>query len=674
MQPHAFLPPELQGNERQRCGEGNLAPMRLSPWIERDPFHKESDLPQIQLTNTVFTKVEPFNTDHQASGNFDLNFVEIKPILRPKPSTVVDNKVEFASTTKPTTTTKKPKKKRPTSTTTRNPSVTNIDNKIDFKRRSTKKPVTELKENDAEKAAHRDNGPLQRSDEDIVIENVNMKTLFVNEDNATQYYNNRPIAPRLDDQTDDSDENDRSIALEQRIEIIIPQANNKRYETNFDFTNGNNNRLTNYDFNSRPNSYYPIYSMTSTQTQTPTLVRKPVLYQNNKPIYDGGKIPIKATNSPISSQYLSTPFSYDVFPQKVSSSPSLAAESSSNYEQLSVPIFVTSNRYTTRPTQQNPYTRPSSSYYTTRRHDALSTFMFVGTTRRSPQSTIFFSPSANHVRPTSALNYQLSLSTPSSSFSSVSHSSLPAYADHSTNPLPFYISNTNKISTITRPATSSVVSNLPSVFSSDKIDSQEFDQKFDGYLRPETSFYVPNKQGNRKKPAYTDFKNLTPRPETTTKTDLKFIYLENVLHKYYQKKESDISLSDRSKTDVKIDSSSSSSSPLTSADDEDTTIVSVDTHNDDHDDGNNDDSVKATDEGRANKRDEILIVPFKLLTRIDRPDNWINTETYSDIDGDNPELSERLPQVPDLQQTENVAKELPQPLLHAKKSTSPKMT
>lgn len=535
--------------------------------------------------------------------------------------------------------------------------MTSIDNKIDFKRRTTKKPVTEHKENVAEKASHKDNGPLKRSDEDIVIEYVNTKTLFVNEDNATQYYNNRPIAPRLDDQTADNDENDHLIAPEQRIEIILPQTNNKRYESDFD----NNINRPNYDFNSRPNSYYPIYSMTPTQqTQTPTLVRKPVLYQNNRPIYDSAKIPIKATNSPISSPFLSTPFSYDVSPEKVSSSPTLTAESSSNYEHLSVPIFVTSNRYTTRPTQQYPYTRPSSSYYTTRRQDALSTFMFVGTTRRSPLSTIFFSPSSN-VRPTSAINYQLSLSTPSSSFSSASHPSSAIYADQATNQLPFFISNTNKISTINRPATSSVVSNLPSVFSSDKIDTNEFDQKFDGYLRPDTSFYVPN-SGNRKKPAYMDFKNLTPRPETSTtkKNDLKFVYLENVLHKYYQKKESEISLSDRSKSDIKIDSSSS----LPTAD-EDTTIASVDTNNEDRDD----DLVKATDEGRSNKRDEILIVPFKLLTRIDRPDNWINTES----NGDNPELDERLPLVPDLQQNENVAKELPQPLL-GKKTTSPKTT
>lgn len=660
MQPNAFQPPELPGNERQRCGEGTLAPIDLSPWTERDPFHKEIDLPSIHLTNTVFTNDEPFNNEVHATGNIDLNFVEIPPILRPN-LTVVDNKVEFTSkpTTNLTPTTKKPKKKR--TTTTRNPSVTNVDNKIDFKRRSTKKPVVELK---GIVAQHKDNGPLKRSDEDIVIEYVNnSKTQFVNEDNATQYYNNRPIAPRLDDQTDTSG-NNHIFAPEQRIEIILPQDNNKRYDTNNDFDFDTRPYI---DFNSRPNSYYPIYSMTSTQTQTeaPILQRKPVIYQNNRPIYDSPKTPIKATNSPISSQYLSTPFSYDVFPEKVNSSPVLAAQSSSNYEQLAVPIFVTSNRYTTRPTLQSPYTRPSSYYYTTRRLDALSTFMFVGTTRRSPPSTIFFSPSSN-VRPTSALNYQLSLSTPSSSFS-VSSPSSAVYSDEATNPLPLFVSNTNKISSIKRPATSSVVSNLPSVFSSDKIDASEFN-KFDGYLRPDTSFYIPNK--NNQPPPYIDFKQLTPKPETTTKNDLKFVYLENVLHKYYQKKENDILLSDRSKSGITIIDNSTSSSSSTTIDDEDTTKVDETTDIGMNNDDDDDVQAKAKSEGRSNKRDEVLIVPFKLLTRIDRPDNWINTETNNN----NPERRKRLPQVPDLQQNENVAQELPQPLLGKKTKSSPKLT
>ncbi|XP_053946193.1 uncharacterized protein LOC128855362 [Anastrepha ludens] len=38
MQPHAFLPTDIKGNERQVCGTGALAPLDLSPWIEQNPF------------------------------------------------------------------------------------------------------------------------------------------------------------------------------------------------------------------------------------------------------------------------------------------------------------------------------------------------------------------------------------------------------------------------------------------------------------------------------------------------------------------------------------------------------------------------------------------------------------------------------------------------------------
>ncbi|XP_018791430.1 PREDICTED: uncharacterized protein LOC108970477 [Bactrocera latifrons] len=38
MQPHALIPSEVEGNERQVCGTGTLSPLDLSPWIEQDPF------------------------------------------------------------------------------------------------------------------------------------------------------------------------------------------------------------------------------------------------------------------------------------------------------------------------------------------------------------------------------------------------------------------------------------------------------------------------------------------------------------------------------------------------------------------------------------------------------------------------------------------------------------
>ncbi|XP_039969015.1 uncharacterized protein LOC120780837 [Bactrocera tryoni] len=53
MQPHALLPSEVEGNERQVCGTGTLAPLDLSPWIEQDPFATTSTT-QTQEPERVF--------------------------------------------------------------------------------------------------------------------------------------------------------------------------------------------------------------------------------------------------------------------------------------------------------------------------------------------------------------------------------------------------------------------------------------------------------------------------------------------------------------------------------------------------------------------------------------------------------------------------------------------
>uniref|UniRef100_A0A0A1XHX6 Chorion peroxidase n=1 Tax=Zeugodacus cucurbitae TaxID=28588 RepID=A0A0A1XHX6_ZEUCU len=53
MQPHALLPPEVEGNERQVCGTGTLSALDLSPWIEQDPF-ATSPTTQAQEPDRVF--------------------------------------------------------------------------------------------------------------------------------------------------------------------------------------------------------------------------------------------------------------------------------------------------------------------------------------------------------------------------------------------------------------------------------------------------------------------------------------------------------------------------------------------------------------------------------------------------------------------------------------------
>lgn len=51
LQPHAFLPPDMAGNERQFCGEQSLIALDLIPWTERDPLNKQHDLTSPQLLN-----------------------------------------------------------------------------------------------------------------------------------------------------------------------------------------------------------------------------------------------------------------------------------------------------------------------------------------------------------------------------------------------------------------------------------------------------------------------------------------------------------------------------------------------------------------------------------------------------------------------------------------------
>lgn len=53
MQPHALLPPEVEGNERQVCGTGTLSALDLNPWIEQDPL-ATSTTTQAQEPDRVF--------------------------------------------------------------------------------------------------------------------------------------------------------------------------------------------------------------------------------------------------------------------------------------------------------------------------------------------------------------------------------------------------------------------------------------------------------------------------------------------------------------------------------------------------------------------------------------------------------------------------------------------
>jgi hypothetical protein len=131
--------------------------------------------------------------------------------------------------------------------------------------------------------------------------------------------------------------------------------------------------------------------------------------------------------------------------------------------------------------------------------------------------------------------------------------------------------------------------------------------------------------------------------------------MENVLHKYYAGKSDDVDDNDESEDvqglydrqptkryaelyDQHLDDKISNE------------FVSLTrTLTNDNDDDK--DSTKAVRiDGRSKN---IFLVPFKLLTKIDRPDDWVNTEL---------DLISQLPEVPSLQQDGKVARELPKPI------------
>lgn len=622
LQPHAFLPPEFVGNERSRCGSGILAPMSLSAWVERDPFHKEAVFLNANLipTNDDFGQ-ENFGTfssttqrpQTAVTGNID--FETEPPVLitaRPTRRTTVDNKLDFS-----TSTTKRRKKR--TTTTVRQPVV---DNKLDFdltakrlvrgpdsslaktNHNSTVKRSTSNKRKKPKRKTTAERRSDDSSDFDFTrADKFEPRRLFLNADNATKYLNSRPIRPRLDE-------------IESR----------GTYD-NDDDENQNTFRPS-YEYSPRPSTYYPPYP----PLNQPYTSKRPNAYGENRPNFAD----IQSTNSPISNKH-STPFSYDTYQGSSGSINSISPQS--YFENMANPLYVSPNRISNRPIYKRP------TYSTTRKMD-LSTFLIVETTRRTTR------PNYIDYRTTTKkpfydikldVDYQPSYSSqsPSIIYPPIASSSF----DNDQTDFSYFISPSVTNQFPTKKPFSSDSNNPNSVFSHDEVtdDADETDESFDGYLRPETSFYIPLK--DKPNPSYTDYATFNYKPETSTTA--KFYYIQNVLHKFIEEK-SGKGLYDREPTkryaefyDKHLRDKSSDDGTLT---------------DDDNDDYDTTDDIKL--EGRSkNGPQNVFLVPFKLLTKIERPDNWVITDKTADQD-----LKTRLPEVPPLRQDSNVAKELPMPI------------
>lgn len=618
LQPHAFLPSEFVGNERLRCGSGILTPMSLSAWVERDPFHKEAIFLNVNSipTNDDFGP-ETFGTfssttqrpQTAVTGNID--FETESPVLitaKPTRRTSIDNKLDFS-----TSTTKRRKKR---TTTTARQSI--VDDKLDFDmtaKRHDREPDSLLAKTNRNSTVKRSTSNKRKKPKDTVerrsddstdfdftrADKFEPRRLFLNEDNATKYLNNRPIRPRLDE-------------IESR--------------GTYDNDDDENTFRPSYEYSSRPSTYYPPYP----PLNQPYASERPNAYGDNRPNFADIQSQSRPTKSPISNKH-STPFSYDTYQ---GSSGSINAISPQSYfENMANPLYVSPNRISNRPIYKRP------TYSTTRKMD-LSTFLIVDTTRRTmrPNYIDYRTTTKKPFYDTKLdVDYQPSYSSqaPSIIYPPIASSSF----DNDQTDFSYFDSpsSTNKFST--KKPFSSDSNNPNSVFSHD--DSDDSDESFDGYLRPEASFYIPSK--DRPNPTYTDYTTYNYKPEKSTTA--KFYYIQNVLHKFVEEK-SGKGLYDREPTkryaefyDKHLRDKSSDDRTLTDNDDDeyDTT-----------------DDIKL--EGRSkNGPQNIFLVPFKLLTKIERPDNWVITDKTADQD-----LKTRLPEVPPLRQDSNVAKELPMPI------------
>ena len=706
MQPHAFLPSDLNGNERQRCGSGINSPMKLQAWAERDPFHKqndqESNFVQSNVDDFTVPVVRPTTTKQPSKPIVDrVDLIPEKPLSTLKPTIttlkskpLVDNKLDF-------TTSKRPQKKKPL--TTARPKTTTltssiISNKLDLdidvtltsKRPfispfnkldnltrnltlTTKRPSKKKKKN-RPKATNRRSDDF--NDEDTETDDIGTirvtdqrPQIFYNQDNATKYLNNNPIS---------SD----------RLQLRSRDESRHNYDSLGAIPSQQQNQYNDYDYDRypKPNYYtYPQRPNTYTPTLNPTTTRRPVMFQNNKPNYSYNfgpdarpAPPDNPTDSPLSLNKVSTPFSYDSYQSGSAVVPQI------NYENMAIPLYVSANRINTKPvvirpshqqqptyqtqhtTKKNYYQRPT--YATTRKAD-LQTFFIVDTTRRT-QTPLYIDLKRTTSRPyfTTRLDVNYYPVTPQYSnyylSPSVSSSDNQGYEQNNPvkRPTNFFQSNirtttTRRTPIYQRPTSTFNVPIPESVFSDQGDNDNDDDSDFDGYLRPEHNYYVPLTKNQ--KLSYTDYSQFNSKPDIDdTPNNVKFYYMGNVLHKkYLQHNPNDGGLYSKQNKryadfyDKELLTEPNKDEFVRHLIDEVTEITKTKTKDKETDT----DQTREQTVGRSKNSHNVLIVPFRVLTKPERPDNWVNTENDD-------RTKPQLPDVPALDQdNDQVALELPRP-------------
>lgn len=82
VQPHAFLPPDTVGNDRQVCGRQSLIPIDLIPWTEHDPLNKKHDNAPTRQTVAAL-KPQPMTDDFSTTNKKKTKKRKKKPAPNP---------------------------------------------------------------------------------------------------------------------------------------------------------------------------------------------------------------------------------------------------------------------------------------------------------------------------------------------------------------------------------------------------------------------------------------------------------------------------------------------------------------------------------------------------------------------------------------------------------------
>lgn len=312
LQPHAFLPPDIVGNDRQTCGRQSLTQLDLFPWTERDPMNKQHDLPlAASPTRQTLVAVKPqsvlIQTSEGNGGNKKKKKkkpINVPVLLAQSVGSTVDNKLDFMEVTTKRQDLKLPKlnatvsdkidnpgtstgvkRKRPVASFT----ATTVSNKLDFTRRRIQ-PTKKIGKTNAE-GTKEATEPRHLTDEDNSKDegkslpeikwqknpnSVNVEITWNH--NFDNFVNQRP-KPVLNDKIATDEDNIQFITgvggqAVQQENSVTPSPPYSYWDPNKLSSPFSYDKTTNRPFN-HFEDYSPTYWASSQMTQKPFDIRTP---------------------------------------------------------------------------------------------------------------------------------------------------------------------------------------------------------------------------------------------------------------------------------------------------------------------------------------------------------------------------------------------------------------